>query len=123
MTEAEGLVLVAQTAAVRTVTLNRPQALDSFTTAMHAELPAAPDAAAADEAVRCVVITGAGRAFSAGHGLSDPAAALNLKAGASQPDIGDLIDRCYVPLALRVRSMPLPVIAVVNGVAAGAGAN
>ena len=56
------------------------------------EQAGAPDAAAADEAVRCVVITGAGRAFSAGHGLSDPAAALNLQAGASQPDIGDLID-------------------------------
>jgi 2-(1,2-epoxy-1,2-dihydrophenyl)acetyl-CoA isomerase len=123
MTEAEALVLVAQTGAVRTLTLNRPQALNSFTTAMHAELLAALDAAAADAVVRCVVITGAGRGFCAGQDLSDPAVAPNPAPGATQPDIGDLIERCYVPLALCIRSMPVPVIAAVNGVAAGAGAN
>ena len=69
----EALVLVAQSAAVRTLTLNRPQALNSFTTAMHAELLAALEAAAIDEGVRCLVITGAGRGFCAGQDLSDPA--------------------------------------------------
>lgn len=120
---AEALVLVAQAGAVRTLTLNRPQSLNSFTTAMHAELLAALDAAAADAGVRCVVVTGAGRAFCAGQDLSDPAVAPNLEPGAKQPDIGALIERCYRPLALRIRTMPVPVVAAVNGVAAGAGAN
>ncbi len=120
---AEALVLVTQTDAVRTLTLNRPQSLNSFTTAMHAELRAALEAAAADAGVRCVVVTGSGRAFCAGQDLSDPAVAPDLTRGATQPDIGALIERCYMPLALRIRSMPVPVVAAVNGVAAGAGAN
>ncbi len=122
------LVLVSQEAAVRTLTLNRPQALNSFTTAMHGELLAALEAAAADAGVRCVVITGAGRGFCAGQDLSDPAVAPvmvdgQLAPSAQQPDIGDLIEATYRPLALRIRSMPVPVVAAVNGVAAGAGAN
>lgn len=121
--EPDRLVIVSDDAAVRTLALNRPQSLNSFTTAMHAELLAALDAAAADAAVRCVVVTGTGRAFCAGQDLSDPAVAPDPTPGASQPDIGALIERCYKPLALRIRSMPVPVIAAVNGVAAGAGAN
>ena len=123
MSASDPLVLVSQAAAVRTLTLNRPQALNSFTTEMHAQLLGALDAAAADGGVRCVVVTGAGRAFCAGQDLSDPAVAPNPTPGATQPDIGALIERCYIPLALRIRSMPVPVIAAVNGVAAGAGAN
>ena len=123
MSATEPLVLVSQAASVRTLTLNRPQALNSFTTAMHAQLLGALDAAAADAAVRCVVVTGAGRAFCAGQDLSDPAVAPDPAPGAKQPDIGALIERCYIPLALRIRSMPVPVVAAVNGVAAGAGAN
>lgn len=119
----EPLVLTAHSGAVRTLTLNRPQALNSFTTQMHAELRAALDAAAADTGVRCVVITGAGRGFCAGQDLSDPAIAPDLTPGAEPKDIGALIEACYRPLALRVRTMPVPVIAAVNGVAAGAGAN
>ena len=101
---------------VVTLTLNRPAALNSFTAAMHGELLAALNAAAADERVRAVVITGAGRAFCAGQDLADPAMAEGM-------DVGDVIERHYRPLALRVRSMPVPVLAAVNGVAAGAGAN
>jgi len=119
----EPTVLVSQQGAVRTLTLNRPQALNSFTTEMHARLREALEAAAADAEVRCVVITGAGRGFCAGQDLSDPAIAPDLTPGAEPKDIGALIDSCYRPLALRVRSMPVPVIAAVNGVAAGAGAN
>lgn len=121
--QVEPLVLITQDGAVRTLTLNRPKALNSFTTVLHAELLAALDAAAADDSVRCVVLTGAGRGFCAGQDLSDPAVAPNLEPGAQQPDLSDIIERCYKPLALRVRSMPVPVIAAVNGVAAGAGAN
>jgi 2-(1,2-epoxy-1,2-dihydrophenyl)acetyl-CoA isomerase len=112
----EPTVLVANQGAVRTLTLNRPAALNSFTLAMHGELMAALEAAAADATVRALVITGAGRGFCAGQDLADPA----MGQGA---DIAAVVERHYKPLALRVRSMPVPVVAAVNGVAAGAGAN
>jgi 2-(1,2-epoxy-1,2-dihydrophenyl)acetyl-CoA isomerase len=103
------------------LTLNRPQALNSFTGAMHGELREALDAAAADREVRCLVITGSGRGFCAGQDLSDPAVAP--KSEGAPTDVGNAIERFYRPLALRIRSMPMPVVAAVNGVAAGAGAN
>jgi 2-(1,2-epoxy-1,2-dihydrophenyl)acetyl-CoA isomerase len=112
----ETTILVASDGAVRTLTLNRPAALNSFTAQMHGELLPALDAAAADTSVRAVVVTGAGRGFCAGQDLSDPA-----MAGAG--DVGAVIERWYRPLAMRVRTMPVPVLAAVNGVAAGAGAN
>ena len=110
----EPLVLANSTGPVRTLTLNRPAALNSFTAAMHRELRVALDAAADDRAVRCLVITGAGRGFCAGQDLNDPE---------MSGDVGAVVERIYKPLALRIRSMPVPVIAMVNGVAAGAGAN
>ena len=118
MSDAPLLIHSTQTPAgtVRTLTLNRPAALNSFTAAMHAQLLPALDAAAADAEVRAVVITGAGRGFCAGQDLSDPAMTGNV-------DVGAVIERYYRPLATRVRTMPVPVIAAVNGVAAGAGAN
>ena len=119
----EPLVLVSDEAGVRTLTLNRPKSLNSFTAAMHGELAAALDAAAADAAVRCLVLTGSGRGFCAGQDLADPAVAPNLEPGGKPTDVGAAVERFYRPLALRVRSMPVPVIAAVNGVAAGAGAN
>ena len=109
-------ILSSSTGSVRVITLNRPASLNSFTAAMHAELMPALDAAARDQAVRAVVITGAGRGFCAGQDLNNPA-----MAGGN--DVGSVIERHYRPLALRIRSMPVPVIAAVNGVAAGAGAN
>jgi 2-(1,2-epoxy-1,2-dihydrophenyl)acetyl-CoA isomerase len=118
---ADALVLVAQEGAVRTLTLNRPQALNSFTEAMHVELVAALNAAAGETSVRCVVLTGAGRGFCAGQDLAD--ARMTVSDATPPADIGKLIERYYKPLALRIRSMPVPVIAAVNGVAAGAGAS
>ena len=112
----EPSILAARSGAVATLTLNRPAAMNSFTTAMHAELIAALNAAADDAEVRCVVITGAGRGFCAGQDLSDPMAAPG-------NDLGHLIAGTYAPLVERIRSMPVPMIAAVNGVAAGAGAN
>ena len=112
----EPSILAARSGAVATLTLNRPAAMNSFTTAMHAELIAALNAAADDAEVRCVVITGAGRGFCAGQDLSDPMAAPG-------NDLGHLIAGTYAPLVERIRAMPVPVIAAVNGVAAGAGAN
>ena len=114
------LVLVAHHGPVCTLTLNRPAALNSFTAALHAELLAALNAAAANTAVRAVVITGAGRGFCAGQDLNDS----GMVPGADgRVDIGAVIEAHYRPLALRLRSMPVPVLAMVNGVAAGAGAN
>ena len=109
-------VRVSNQGAVRTLTLNRPATLNSFTAAMHVELALALDAAAADEGVRAVVITGAGRGFCAGQDLGDSAMTGDV-------DVGAVIERYYRPLAMRVRTMPVPVLAAVNGVAAGAGAN
>jgi len=116
----DALILVAQRGAVRTLTLNRPAALNSFTQDMHAELRAALDAAAADDAVRAVLITGAGRGFCAGQDLNDPGMAADAD---GKPDIAAVIEKNYRPLALRIQAMPVPVVCAVNGVAAGAGAN
>ena len=71
----EATVLVANAGPVRTLTLNRPKALNSFTAAMHGELLAALDAAAAEGSVRCLVVTGSGRGFCAGQDLADPSVA------------------------------------------------
>ena len=116
----DALIQIAQQGAVRVLTLNRPAALNSFTQAMHAELRAALDGAAADPAVRAVLVTGAGRGFCAGQDLNDPRMAA---AADGKPDVGAVIEQNYRPLALRIQSMPVPVVCAVNGVAAGAGAN
>ena len=116
----DALIQVAQRGAVRVLTLNRPAALNSFTQAMHVELRVALDAAAAEPTVRAVLVTGAGRGFCAGQDLNDPAMAPGAD---GKPDIGGVIEKNYRPLALRIQSMPVPVVCAVNGVAAGAGAN
>lgn len=108
-------ILVAAQGSTRLITLNRPAALNSFTAAMHGQLLPALDAAAADTSVRAVLITGAGRGFCAGQDLNDPAMATP---DGAPPDVGAVVERHYRPLALRLRSMPVPVIAAVNGVAA-----
>lgn len=117
----DALVLQSTSSAVRTLTLNRPAALNSFTQALHAELLAALEAAARDPEVRAIILTGAGRAFCSGQDLSDPMVAP--EPGREPKDLGTTVSRLYKPLVQRLRSMPVPVIAAVNGVAAGAGAN
>jgi len=102
---------------VVTVTLNRPDKLNSFTRAMHRELSAALDEVVAAGA-RALVLTGAGRGFCAGQDLAD----LDFTPGA-MTDLGELIDKHFNPLIRRLQALPLPVIAAVNGTAAGAGAN
>ncbi len=119
----EHLIQIEQHGAVRLLRLNRPEALNAFTAGMLGQLRQALEAAAADGDTRCVLITGAGRAFSAGQDLADPHVAPSRDPGAAPKDIGHMLDHYYIPLALRLRSMPVPVVAAVNGVAAGAGAN
>ena len=104
---------------VATLTLSRPERLNSFTVAMHGELRAALDAADADPAVRCLLLTGAGRGFCAGQDLSDRAVA----PGSDALDLGASIENYYKPMLLRLRRLRMPTVCAVNGVAAGAGAN
>ena len=100
------------------LTLNRPERLNSFNTQMHEEVRAALASIPASGA-RVLVISGAGRGFCAGQDLNDRAVA----PGGGPPDLAASIEKYYKPLVLALRSLPMPVIAAVNGVAAGAGAN
>ncbi len=101
------------------LTLNRPDRLNSFNDAMHAEVRDALGRTRGDGGARVLLLTGAGRGFCAGQDLSDRAVA----AGDAPVDLGASIERNYKPLVLGLRSLPMPVICAVNGVAAGAGAN
>ena len=114
-------ILYAVQSGVARITLNRPDKLNSFTSAMHAELRAALDEVQADRNARVLVLTGAGRGFCAGQDLSDPE--VQFVEGQVPPDMGDIVEKNYKPLILRLQSLRVPTIAAVNGVAAGAGAS
>lgn len=101
------------------LTLNRPDRLNSFNVEMHREVREALRQLAQDRAARVLVLSGAGRGFCAGQDLGDRAVA----PGGQGVDLGESIDSYYKPLVLALRNLPMPVIAAVNGVAAGAGAN
>ena len=101
--------------AIARITLNRPDRLNSFTGQMHEELR---DALGSLGEARVVVLTGAGRGFCAGQDLNDRAVAPG-----ERVDLGETVQDCWNPLVRTLTSMPQPVIARVNGVAAGAGAN
>ena len=108
-------ILVDTRPGYRVITLNRPDRLNALTVGMADELMAALAAAEADNSCRAVLLTGAGRGFCAGQDLT---AIVDAEAG----KIGDLLDH-YHPLISRLRTLKLPVVCAVNGVAAGAGAN
>jgi 2-(1,2-epoxy-1,2-dihydrophenyl)acetyl-CoA isomerase len=101
---------------VARITLNRPDRLNSFTAQMHEELR---DAVASLGEARVLVLTGAGRGFCAGQDLGDRAVA----SGEHPVDLGMTVETCWNPLIRTLTNLPQPVIARVNGVAAGAGAN
>lgn len=111
-------ILVDKRSGYRVVTLNRPARLNAFNEAMHRALMAALEEAEADPACRALLLTGAGRGFCAGQDLSD-----RVKAGEVRPDLGRSIETFYNPLVRKLRALPFPVVAAVNGAAAGAGAN
>jgi 2-(1,2-epoxy-1,2-dihydrophenyl)acetyl-CoA isomerase len=112
-------ILFQVTEGIARLTLNRPERLNSFNTDMHSEVRDALATLQRDASARVLVITGAGRGFCAGQDLSDRVVA----PGGAPPDLGSSIESGYKPLILTLRRLPLPIIAAVNGVAAGAGAN
>ncbi len=106
--------------AVAVITLDRPEVMNAFDDELGAATLDAVEAAAADAGVRCIVLTGAGRAFSAGEDLG--ALAGGYERGEAAP-LGDTLVRRYNPLIRAIVRAPKPVVAAINGVAAGAGAS
>jgi 2-(1,2-epoxy-1,2-dihydrophenyl)acetyl-CoA isomerase len=110
-------ILVERRNGFRVVTLNRPQRLNAFTEEMHRALRAALDDAQADDTCGALLLTGAGRAFCSGQDLSD-----RMPGSGPPRDLGASLDTFYNPLVRQLRALPFPVVAAVNGTAAGAGA-
>src|ERR1700734_3776819 len=111
-------ILLSLEGGVARLTLNRPDKLNSFNVRMHEEVQHALQSVRGQGA-RVLVLSGAGRGFCAGQDLADRAVA----PGTQGVDLGESIERYYKPLVLTLQELPMPVIAAVNGVAAGAGAN
>ncbi len=112
-------ILLQQRDGVFTISLNRPQVLNSFNSAMAAALRAALQQAAGDVTVRAVLLAANGRAFCAGQDLAEVLPG----ADGVMPDLGEIIRRDYNPIIRAIRTLEKPVVCAVNGVAAGAGAN
>ena len=111
-------ILVDRREGYRVVTFNRPQRLNACNEALLAALKAAFSEAEADKSCRALLLTGAGRGFCAGQDLND-----RLAKAEETTTLGGAQETFYNPLVRQIRAMPFPVVAAVNGVAAGAGAN
>ena len=112
-------LLVETVDGVCRLTLNRPDKLNACNDELGAALQQALDDCAADDAIRAVLLTGAGRAFCAGQDLGDR----DPSTMDEPPDLGATLERTYNPIVRRIRALGKPVVCAVNGVAAGAGAN
>jgi 2-(1,2-epoxy-1,2-dihydrophenyl)acetyl-CoA isomerase len=112
-------ILFSIEAGVATLSLNRPEQLNSFNAKMHGEVREALKQVRQNPEARVLLLTAEGRGFCAGQDLGDR----NVAPGAAAPDLGESIEKFYNPLIRALRDLPLPVICAVNGVAAGAGAN
>lgn len=112
----EATLLQSREGGVLTLTLNRPAVFNSFNREMATALQTALDEAENDDSVRCIVLTGVGRAFCAGQDLGEITAE-------DGPDMRTIVSESYNATVRRLRAIEKPIIAAVNGVAAGAGAN
>jgi 2-(1,2-epoxy-1,2-dihydrophenyl)acetyl-CoA isomerase len=113
-------VLLEVADGVATITLNRPEAMNSLDEATKEALLEAVRSAAEDDAVRCVVLTGSGRAFCVGQDLKEHVELLN---SGSSDELFTTVERHYNPIVTLLATMPKPVVAALQGVAAGAGAS
>ena len=102
---------------VAVLTLNRPDALNGFTVDMHREIASAMKQVEGNRSVRCLLITGSGRAFCAGQDLRDPA----VNTSGEYPDLGESVEKYYNPFIRSIMTLEMPVVCAVNGIAAGAG--
>ena len=109
-------IIIENNGAIRTITLNRPQVFNSFDREMGAAFQTALDEAEKDDRVRCIVIKGEGKAFCAGQDLKEVTAP-------DAPNFKVIVEETYNQSIRRICSIKKPIIAAVNGVAAGAGAN
>ncbi|MGH7859137.1 MAG: 2-(1,2-epoxy-1,2-dihydrophenyl)acetyl-CoA isomerase PaaG [Candidatus Binatia bacterium] len=114
-----GTILYEVDEGVGRITLNRPEVLNSFNTAMARELQTALDGAGKDERVRALLLTGGGRAFCAGQDLDE----VKPREGKPPVELSRILDENYNPIVRRIRALEKLVVCAVNGVAAGAGAN
>ena len=115
---AEQPILVERRVGYHVLTLNRPQRLNAFNESMHVALRRALEDAEGDDGCRALLLTGAGRGFCSGQDLSD-----RLSKTGETTVLGGALEAYYNPLVRKLRALPFPVVAAVNGVAAGAGCN
>src|SRR3954469_2912654 len=114
---AEKTLLVETKDGVATLTLNRPDKLNAFNRELSGELVSALDSIEKDDRVRAILLTGSGRAFCAGQDLAEA-----IPTGTENPDLGAIVKAVYTPVIRAIRTIEKPVVAAVNGIAAGAGA-
>jgi 2-(1,2-epoxy-1,2-dihydrophenyl)acetyl-CoA isomerase len=119
-TQSTNTLIVERHHAIATLRLNRPAAMNSINAELATDLLNALETLARDDQVRCVVIRGEGRAFCAGQDLKDVAV---LPQASGELDLAEVVAGRYKPLVERLRTMPVPTLAAVQGIAAGAGAS